>query len=122
MLHDVVEDCEVTIEEIEQLFGEEIAEYVWYLTKPPSFVGDREKRKRLDRARLQEAPALVRFVKVMDIWHNSLSIREHDPEFYKTFREESKLMLDAMNAFSVVNEFAGREFASTEFETWLGEL
>lgn len=122
LLHDVVEDCEVTIEEIEQLFGEEIAEYVWYLTKPPSFVGDREKRKRLDRARLQEAPALVRFVKVMDIFHNSLSIREHDPEFYKTFREESKLMLDAMNAFSVVNEFAGREFASTEFKTWLGEL
>ena len=45
LLHDVVEDCEVTIEEIEQLFGGEIAEYVWYLTKPPSFVGDREKAK-----------------------------------------------------------------------------
>lgn len=33
VLHDVVEDTEITVEEISELFGEEIAGYVDYLTK-----------------------------------------------------------------------------------------
>ena len=33
LLHDVIEDSEVTREDIELMFGEEIAEIVWLLTK-----------------------------------------------------------------------------------------
>lgn len=122
LLHDVVEDTPVKIEKIEKTFGPEIASYVWYLTKPPSYVGNRAKRKKIDRDRLQQAPSIARFIKVMDLWHNSLSIKEHDPKFWETFREEAKALLDVMNAFHVVVEFAGQDFALNEFMTWLGEL
>lgn len=122
LLHDVVEDTPIKIEKIEKTFGPEIACYVWYLTKPPQYVGNRAKRKQLDRDRLREAPKIARFIKVMDLWHNSISIKEHDPKFWVTFREEAKLLLDSMDAFYVVVDFAGRDFAVNEFMTWFGDL
>jgi|SRR5210317_88740 len=122
LLHDVVEDTPVKIEKIAKTFGPEIACYVWYLTKPPEYVGNRAKRKQIDRDRLREAPAAARFIKVMDLWHNSISIKEHDPKFYETFRDEAKLLLDSMQAFKVVCEFAGHDFAVNEFMTWFGDL
>lgn len=33
LLHDVIEDCDITREDIGRMFGEEIAEVVWLLTK-----------------------------------------------------------------------------------------
>jgi (p)ppGpp synthase/HD superfamily hydrolase len=122
VLHDTVEDCDVTIEEIQKEFGDEVACYVWYLTKPPAFVGNRAKRKKIDRDRLQQAPKLARLIKIFDLWHNSKSIKEHDPKFWETFREEAKLLLDSMDAFSVICEFCGREFATHEFIEWFGDL
>lgn len=122
ILHDTVEDCDVTIEEIEIEFGERVAEYVWYLTKPPAFVGNRAKRKALDRSRLKEAPEIVRFVKVMDIWHNSYSIKKYDQKFYETFREEVRELLYIMDALIVVKKFAGETFAYDEFLPWFGDL
>lgn len=122
VLHDTVEDCDVTIEEIVEKFGETVAEYVWYLTKPPEFVGNRAKRKALDRGRLKEAPEIVRFIKVMDVWHNSMSIKEHDEKFYETFREEVRELLYIMNALVVVRQFAGELFAYDEFTPWFEEL
>jgi len=122
LLHDVVEDTPTTIEEIEEKFGPEVACYVWYLTKPPAFAGNRDKRKQLDRDRLQQAPKLARLIKIFDLWHNSKSIKEHDPKFWEIFREEAKLLLDRMDAFSVICEFCGREFATHEFIEWFGDL
>ncbi len=122
ILHDTVEDCAVTIDDIEIEFGERVAEYVWYLTKPPAFVGNRAKRKALDRGRLKEAPEIVRFIKVMDIWHNSGSIKEHDQAFYKTFREEIRDLLYIMNALIVVRKFAGDDFTNDEFLPWFGDI
>jgi len=122
ILHDTVEDCDVTIDEIQAEFGDRVAEYVWYLTKPPVFVGNRAKRKALDRARLKEAPEIVRFIKVMDIWHNSGSIREFDQKFYETFREEVRDLLYIMNALIVVRKFAGDDFTNDEFLPWFGDL
>jgi len=122
ILHDTVEDTAVSIETIQETFGDTVAEYVWYLTKPPVFVGNRAKRKALDRARLKEAPEIVRFIKVMDIWHNSTSIREFDKKFYETFREEVRDLLYIMNALIVVNQIAGDEFGYNEFVPWFGDL
>lgn len=122
LLHDVVEDTTVKIEKIEKVFGETVASYVWYLTKPPAFVGNRAKRKQIDRDRLREAPVEARLIKIFDLWHNSESIREHDPEFWETFREEAKLLLDSMRAFDVVSTYCGRDFATHEFIEWFGSL
>lgn len=46
VLHDVVEDTEATMEDIVELFGEEVATGVWFLTKCPDYVGNRATRKR----------------------------------------------------------------------------
>lgn len=101
LLHDTVEDTNATFEDIEELFGKEVAEYVWYLTKPPAYVGNRATRKEHDRLRLQKAPEEVRIIKFYDIYHNAGSIKEHDPEFWERFRYETTLMMVALDVESI---------------------
>jgi len=103
-LHDTVEDTDVTQEEIHQKFGDLVSEYVWYLTKPPEFVGNRAKRKELDRARLASAPPELRMVKICDLMHNAPSIREHDKDFWSTWKVEAIQLLEAMDASYVWND------------------
>jgi (p)ppGpp synthase/HD superfamily hydrolase len=103
ILHDTVEDTPVTHELIQQQFGDRVAQYVWYLTKPENFVGNRAARKALDRARLALAPEVVRFIKILDIMHNAKSIKEYDPKFWETFRLEAIELFDGMNAKNVWN-------------------
>ena len=121
VLHDTVEDTQVTMREIQHQFGDRVAEYVWYLTKPESFVGDRAARKALDRARLALAPEVVRFVKVIDIMHNAKSIKEHDPKFWETFRVEAIQLFDAMKAESVWKSQAGH-WAQRKYSEFIEEL
>jgi (p)ppGpp synthase/HD superfamily hydrolase len=101
ILHDTVEDCDIEFDDLRRHFGDTVAEYVWYLTKPESFVGDRAQRKALDRARLALAPSVVRFIKILDIMHNAKSIKKEDPEMWSTWRVEMRDLLDAMKARSV---------------------
>lgn len=101
LLHDVVEDTDATLEEVWELFGEEVAEYVWYLTKPPEFVGNRSIRKEHDRNRLAIAPEEVKFIKFYDVVHNAGSIKEHDPKFYESWRHEMQLLFLAMDVHSL---------------------
>jgi (p)ppGpp synthase/HD superfamily hydrolase len=112
ILHDVVEDTGASMEDVEELFGEKVAEYVWYLTKPPAYVGDRVKRKTLDRNRLSESPEEVRIIKFFDIYHNAGSIKEHDTELWETWRYEMAMLLLAMDVESIeslrpYNDFIG---------------
>ena len=104
LLHDVVEDTPVELEEIRRLFGDDVATYVWFLTKPPAHVGNRETRKKLDRVRLAEAPAAVRYIKMLDVIHNAQSIKVHDKNFWQLFREEAMMLFSAMKAQNVVKE------------------
>jgi len=101
ILHDTVEDTGATMEDIEELFGKSIAEYVWYLTKPPVFVGDRATRKEHDRYRLSLAPEEVKIIKFYDVYHNASSIKEHDPELWATWRYEMSLLMLAMDVRSI---------------------
>lgn len=121
VLHDTVEDTQVSISEIRHQFGDQVAEYVWYLTKPESYVGDRAQRKALDRARLAIAPRVVRFVKIIDIMHNARSIREHDPMKWSTWRVEMIELLDAMNAEKVWKSEAGH-WAQRKYKEFIKEL
>ena len=121
VLHDTVEDTQVTMREIQQQFGDRVAEYVWYLTKPEDFVGDRAQRKALDGARLALAPEVVRFVKIIDIMHNAKSIREHDPDKWSTWRVEMIKLLDAMKSESVWKSQAGH-WAQRKYSEFIAEL
>lgn len=101
LLHDVVEDTEATIEDVERLFGEEIAKLVWYLTKPYDGAGNRAHRKELYGFQLGQAPEGAKIVKYFDMLHNSTSIKEHDPKFYKLFQTESIQMFKYMKVHEI---------------------
>jgi (p)ppGpp synthase/HD superfamily hydrolase len=104
ILHDTVEDTVATMEDIEALFGPEVAKGVWFLTKTPDYVGNRKFRKELCEARLREAPEIIRIIKTCDMFHNSLSIEEHDPKFWNLFKEETVSLLIAMDTLEVMGE------------------
>lgn len=101
LLHDTVEDTAATHEDIQQKFGDLIAQYVWYLTKVPVYIGNRQKRKAMDADRLAMAPLIVRVIKYFDLYHNAQSIFEHDAKFTKVFVPETIRLLAAMNVASV---------------------
>jgi len=96
-LHDVVEDTGVTIEVIRQMFGEEVAELVGWLTdvsRPEQ--GNRAVRKAIDRAHTAMAPAEAQTIKLADLISNTRSIMAHDEKFAKTYLEEKRLLLEVM--------------------------
>lgn len=97
LLHDVVEDTEITIEQIKEEFGNVVADYVYRLTdvsKPHD--GNRATRKRIDREHVAKGCADVHSVKVADLIDNSISIIKHDPEFAKVYLQEKRLLLDVL--------------------------
>jgi guanosine-3',5'-bis(diphosphate) 3'-pyrophosphohydrolase len=69
LLHDVIEDSEITREEIDQMFDEEIAEVVWLLTKFED-VSLREYLARIEAAAETGAP----LVKLCDRLDNMRSV------------------------------------------------
>lgn len=93
-LHDVIEDCGVTKEEIEKQFGSRVADMVEWLTdisKPTD--GNRKVRKEIDRQHIAKAPPEVKTIKLADILSNTPSIIKHDSNFAKTYiPEKIKLM------------------------------
>ena len=100
LLHDVVEDCGVTIETIEAKFGPEVAKLVGELTdvsKPSE--GNRKVRKALDLRHTAEASRDAQTIKVCDLIDNSLSIIEAAKEnkeaeaFLKVYMAEKKALL-----------------------------
>jgi len=93
-LHDVVEDCDVSILKIAAVFGDEVAHLVSCLTdvSRPSD-GNHAERKRIDREHLARAPAEAKTVKLADLIDNEDSILERDPDFARVYIREKKLLL-----------------------------
>lgn len=68
ILHDVVEDTDTDIEEIEDLFGKTIAQYVDLLTKNQA-LPKREREREYDD-KLENAPETVKIAKLADLYDN----------------------------------------------------
>jgi (p)ppGpp synthase/HD superfamily hydrolase len=93
-LHDVVEDCGVSIEEILLVFGPEVAMLVEELTdvsKPSD--GNRAARKKLDREHSAKSCPAAKTIKLADLIDNSISILERDPDFAKVYLHEKRELL-----------------------------
>ena len=96
-LHDTVEDTAVTMTDITEAFGPDVAYLVTYLTdvsKPED--GNRATRKKLDREHIAKGDERVHTIKLADLIDNSESIQAHDPRFAQVYMAEKKLLLEAL--------------------------
>lgn len=96
-LHDTVEDCGVSLAEINALFGEAVSSYVGMLTdvsKPSD--GNRNMRKALDRCHTRNSMPAAKTIKLADLIDNSRSILQHDPDFAVVYMREKRLLLSAL--------------------------
>ncbi len=96
-LHDVVEDTEATLADVEREFGRPVARLVSELTdvsRPGD--GNRAERKALDRAHLARASARAKTVKLADLIDNCRDICRHDPRFARTYAEEMRALLGVL--------------------------
>lgn len=98
LLHDVVEDCGVTLEEIREKFGPVVEDLVFWLTDPPTVAGgpNRAARKAMTRERYAIAPAEAQTIKCADIISNTSTIREHDPDFAVVYLSEVRALLEVL--------------------------
>ena len=99
LLHDTVEDTQITIEMIEMHFGLVVANHVSWLTdisKPGD--GNRAIRKRIDREHTWLAPKQSQTIKAADLIANTKDIIYADPHFAKVYMKEKRQILEGMNA------------------------
>ncbi len=97
-LHDVVEDTEVSLATLRDLFGDDVADLVFWLTdvsRPED--GNRAVRKEKDRSHNAQAPARAKAVKLADLIDNTASILAHDPDFATVYLREKAVLLDVLS-------------------------
>lgn len=97
LLHDTVEDTDATIDDIQEEFGYDIADLVYWLTdvsKPED--GNRAQRKAIDRAHTAKAPPEAKTIKLADLIDNTSSIAQYDPDFWQVYRQEKLLLLEVL--------------------------
>jgi hypothetical protein len=96
-LHDTVEDTQATLEDIEEAFGQAVAELVEELTdvsKPGD--GNRAVRKAIDRRHLAQASQRAKTVKLADLTDNCKDIARHDPRFARVYLVEMGSLLEVL--------------------------
>ena len=97
LLHDTVEDTDVTIEDIQREFGGYIAAWVSDLTdisKPED--GNRAIRKAIDLRHTARALPPAKTIKLADLIDNSKSILERDPNFAVYYMKEKRALLEVL--------------------------
>lgn len=96
-LHDVVEDCGTTFEQLRATFPDRVVELVEELTdvsKPSD--GNRKVRKALDREHSASASPEGQTIKLADLISNTSSIVERDPDFAVVYLREKEALLAVM--------------------------
>lgn len=95
ILHDVVEDTPMSLDQLQKIFNVNVVNYVKYLTDISSpLAGNRQQRKKLDRERIKKAPWQAKMIKLADLISNTYNITEYDPNFAKVYLREKELLLN----------------------------
>ena len=89
LLHDTIEDTATDYDEVAELFGTRVADYVVTLTK--NVMLPKQEREEEYAARLAAAPEPVMIAKMADLYDN-LSDRIHSPKLRKTAATAEKLL------------------------------
>ena len=105
LLHDVVEDTFVTIEDIMDQFGTDVARYVNGLTDKYSNgyadetgrILNRAERSAREAKRLWCECEIIQTIKCADLISNTRSIVAHDSGFAKTYLPEKRLILSGLH-------------------------
>lgn len=92
-LHDVVEDCNIPLSEIENFFGQLVMWYVDELTNDKDVKGNRAERKKANREKIKGISHEAKLVKLIDRIDNLYEIPETDG-FAIVYAKESILLLD----------------------------
>lgn len=97
-LHDVVEDCGVTGDEIGQEFGAIVRDLVLELTNPSKARPDlnRAARKQMDREHIAKASHGARVIKLIDRIDNLNEMQGCGDDFLTLYKSESRLLLDVL--------------------------
>jgi (p)ppGpp synthase/HD superfamily hydrolase len=112
VLHDVLEDTDVSYYMIEQEFGGVVAELVYELTSKEDKSKRRAERKEGEAQRLAAVSPEAQTIKYADIICNLRDIGEHDPNFAPKYRAEKRRIL----------MLAGKGYESLRQEAWLMAL
>ena len=99
LLHDVVEDTQVSMEVIHALFGPIVALHVNGLTdisRPKD--GNRKIRKAIDCEHTISQAKQTQTIKVADLISNTRDITEADPNFAVVYMKEKRAILEGMTA------------------------
>lgn len=97
-LHDTVEDTSVTLAQIAQELGADVALLVENLadvSRPED--GNRQLRKTIDRQHAAQADPRAKTIKLADLIDNTQSIVAHDPGFAQFYLAEKLLLLDVLS-------------------------
>jgi (p)ppGpp synthase/HD superfamily hydrolase len=95
-LHDVVEDCGVTLQEIQDNFGWNVSNLVDWVTNPKPVGLNRKVRKQLEAKKIRLAPAAAQTSRLADILDNIPTIVKYDPEFAKVYIPEKIELLQSL--------------------------
>jgi (p)ppGpp synthase/HD superfamily hydrolase len=99
LLHDVVEDTEITLDLIQTIFGNVVMVHVEGLTDiSQKKHGNRAHRKAIDRAHTHLAGRQTQTIKVADLIANTRDIVNQDPKFAVVYMAEKRLLLEGMDA------------------------
>lgn len=97
LLHDVVEDTQITFDFIEDQFGHRVAELVKYVSEvSTSEDGNRAERKAIDAAHFAKGDRDAQTIKLADIICNVKSIVQHDINFAKVYLHEKQQLVSML--------------------------
>ena len=98
LLHDTVEDTAVTRADLTAEFGGHVSMLVDMVTDVSTpEMGNRAKRKQIDRDHIALASAEGQTIKLADLISNTGSIVARDPDFAKTYMREKAELLNQMH-------------------------
>lgn len=96
-LHDVLEDTQVSRQDLLSVFGPVVGALVNQLTDVSTLAdGNRAHRKTLDREHTGSAHPFAKTIKLADLISNSRSICPHDPNFARVYLKEKAQLLEVL--------------------------